>query len=111
MDKVHEALKSAETFNKTWKEAMAESSYDATDYEIRGFDAKKLIKTKNREAIMLEYYSNGLNDVAYLTVTHPKRQVIASAQINGINLDEKNDIRFMINMLNESLNTAAELEE
>ena len=36
-------------YNTIWEEAMAESSYDATDYKITGFDAKKLLKEKNKK--------------------------------------------------------------
>ena len=46
-----------------------------------------------------------------LTVTGPKRRVIAKTPITGLDFSDKNDIRLMINMLNESLNTASELAE
>ena len=111
-DKVADAKKNAEDYNKNWKEAMAESSYDATDYEIKAFDSKKLIKSKNKEAILLMFsYDKYGNRYATLNVTSPKNRVIAYAITNGLNLTTKNDIRLMMNILNESLNTAAELEE
>ena len=112
-DKIASAKEKAEYYNKIWKEAMAESSYDATDYEIRGYDEKQLIKSKNKEAILLGYLidRNTGNVHAQLVVTHPKRQAIARTVINGLDMSEKNDIRLMINMLNESLNTAVEMEE
>ncbi len=111
-DKIADAKAKAELHNNIWKEAMAESSYDATDYEIRGFDRRKLIKEQNKEAILLYYYVDDYgNWSAMLMVTAPKKQIIARTIITGLDLSDKNDIRLMINMLNESLNTAAELEE
>ncbi|MCB0402687.1 MAG: hypothetical protein KDD41_11425 [Flavobacteriales bacterium] len=111
-DKIADAKEKAAYYNKIWKEAMAESSYDATDYEIRAFDRKQLVKSKDKEAILMYFvfddYGNGQ---VSLLVTGPKQQIIASSIINGLDLGEKNDIRLMMNMLNESLNTASELNE
>ncbi|WP_146239109.1 hypothetical protein [Putridiphycobacter roseus] len=98
-------------YNRNWEEAMAESSYDASDYEITGYDRKKLIKEKNQEAILLYYYYDDYgNRTANLMVTHPKKKTIARVLTNGMDLSDKNDIRLMINMLNEALNTSVELE-
>ncbi len=111
-DKVTKAKNTASNYNNAWKGAMAESSYDATDYEIRAFDRKELIKSKNKEAILLYYMTDEHgNESAILMVTSPKRKVIARTIITGLDLTSKNDIRLMMNMLNESLNTAAEAEE
>lgn len=111
-DKLNNTKAKVDHHNKAWEEAMAESSYDATDYEIRGFDAKKLIKSKDEKAVLLYYYTDKYgNRQAQLLVTSPKKKVIANTIVTGLDLSDKNDIRLMMNMLNESLNTAAELNE
>ena len=110
-DKIADAKAKVEAYNKAWKEAMAESSYDATDYEIRGFDPKKLYKSKDPKAILLQYYFDKYgNEQAMLVVTGPKKRVIARTVITGLDLSDKNDIRLMINLLNDSMNTAAEIQ-
>ncbi len=110
-DKIADVKAEVESYNKAWKEAMAESSYDATDYEIRGFDAKKLYKSKDPKAILLEYFIDKFGNVsAMLKVTGPKKKLIATTLITGLDLRDKNDIRLMMNMLNESLNTYAEIQ-
>ncbi len=110
--KITEVKRKAEHYNTVWKEAMAESSYDATNYEIKPFNRKELIRSKDEEAVLLNFYTDQYgNRYAGLTVTNPKTIVIATALITGLDLSSKNDIRLMINMLNESLNTASELYE
>jgi len=112
LDEIEDAKAAAENYNKMRSEAMAESSYDDTDYEIKAFDAKSLMKAKDKEAMFLRLYQDDYgNRTASITVCSPKKQVIASTIINGLYLGEKNDIRLMINMLNESLNTAAEIQD
>ena len=111
-EKITTAKAKAEHYNTIWNEAMAESSYDATDYEIRAFDRRKLIKEKNKKAILLYFYRDDYgNRSAIMMATAPKKRVIARTIITGLDLSSKNDLRLMINMLNESLNTASELEE
>lgn len=111
-DKISDAKAKAEHYNKIWKEAMAESSYDATDYEIKAYDRKQLLKSKDSKAILLYFYMDEYgNRQAMMMVTGPKRKVIARTIITGLDLSNKNDIRLMVNMLNESLNTASELNE
>ena len=111
-DKLNDEKAIVEHYNKSWEEAMAESSYDATDYEIRGFDAKKLIKSKDEKAVLLYYFTDRYNNQqVQLVVTFPKKKIIANSIITGLDLSNKNDIRLMMNMLNESLNTASELNE
>ncbi len=98
-------------YNKIWNEAMAQSSYDATAYEIRGFDPKKLIKEKNKEAILLyNFVDQYSNEIAQLIVTGPKKQLIAQTIINGLDLSDPDDIKLMMNMLNFSLNETAEID-
>jgi len=109
---MNDANEIAEYYSNVWKEAMAESSYDATEYEIRGFDSRRLIKNKDPEALLLSFYVDDYgNETALLTIAAPKKQVVARAIITGLDLSQKNDIRLMINMLNESLNTSCELDE
>ncbi len=111
-DKIADAKAEVEAYNKAWKEAMAESSYDATDYEIRSFSAKELFKSKDPKAILLQYRTDKSgNTTANLVVTGPKKRVIAGSIINGLDLSDKNDIRLMINMLNDSMNTATEIQD
>lgn len=111
-DKISDKKTIVEHYNTAWKEAMAESSYEATDYEIRSFDHKKVIKSKDEKAVLLYYYTDRYNNrQVELVVTAPKKKVIARSIITGLDLSDKNDIRLMMNMLNESLNTASELNE
>lgn len=110
--KISDVKRKVALYNKVWEEAMAESSYDATDYEIRPFDRKKLVKTKDKTALLLYYFIDEYsNRWAFIMATSPKKQVVASALINGLDLSEKNDVRLMMNMLNDSMNKALELNE
>jgi len=110
-DKLADKKAQIEAYNKAWKEAMAESSYDATDYEIRGFEYKKMFKSKDPKAILLYYIIDKYgNEYAKLIATGPKKKVIAQTMITGLDLSNKNDIRLMMNMLNESMTTAAEIQ-
>ena len=52
-DKLKTYQERVDAHNKAWTEAMAQSSYDATPYEIRSFDSRKLFKEKNKKAIVL----------------------------------------------------------
>ena len=111
-DKISDKKSKIEHHNKAWKEAMAESSYEATDYEIRGFDYKKMLKSKDEKAILLYYFTDKYdNRQVEMVVAGPKKKVVARSIITGLDLSDKNDIRLMMNMLNESLNTATELNE
>ncbi len=100
-----------EYYNSLWKEAMAKSSFDAIPFEIKEFEAKKLFREKNEKAIILMYHvDNTQNFYADLWVTGPKRTIIASVIINGLDLSDVNDIRLMMNLLNYSLNESVEIE-
>ena len=112
LDKLADKKAIVEEYNNAWKQGMAESSYDATDYEIREFDHKKILKSKDKKAVLLYYYTDRYgNTYANIVVAAPKKKTIARTIITGLDLSNKNDIRLMVNMLNESLNTAAELNE
>ncbi len=105
-------LENLEKYSEMWNRVMAQSSYDATPYEIRKYDAKKLFKEKNDKAIVLVYQSDKFgNWSANLWVTGPQRIPIASVVINGLNLADENDLRLMMNLLNYSLNELAEMDE
>jgi hypothetical protein len=111
-EKLASVNEKVELYNTAWEEAMAESSYEATDYEIRSFDRKTLIKSKNKKAVILYYYRDRYgNTTVNMMVTGPKKKVIASSYINGFDLSEKNDIRLMMNMLNDVLNTTADAQK
>ncbi|MGB6036692.1 MAG: hypothetical protein WBG42_10535 [Cryomorphaceae bacterium] len=111
-DKIQDAKERAELYNTSWKEAMAESDYDATDYEIRPYDFKDMVKSKDPKAILLYFRTDEYgNESANMLVTGPKKKTVAVTPITGLDLSDKGDIRLMINMLNESLNTAAEVTE
>lgn len=108
--KIKDVNRKAAIYNKAWNEAMAESSYDATDYKITAYDKKKLIKSKDEKAILLQLFRDEYgNKYASLMVTSPKERVIARTLITGFDLSDKNDVRLMMNMLNESLTMACEL--
>lgn len=109
---ISDAKSKAAHYNKIWKEAMAESSYDATDYEIKAFNSDKLVRTKNKTALLLYYYKDSnTNKWAKIISTSPRKQIVASALINGLDLSDKNDIRLMMNLLNDSMNQALEVKE
>ncbi len=111
-DKLKDVNQRIEAYNTIWEEAMAESSYDATPYEIKEFSWNKLVKEKNKEAMVLSYNSDRYgNWYAQIMVITPKKRAIARTVINGLDLSSKEDIRLMINLLNHSLSTAAQLEE
>jgi hypothetical protein len=111
-EKLDDRQKKIDHYNTIWKEAMEESSYSATEYQIRSFDYREMIKSKNRRALLLYLYFDDYGNVsASMWVAHPKRQEIARVPINGFDLSSKNDIRLMINMLNEQLLSGMELEE
>ena len=100
-----------EAYTNAWKEALATSSYDATQYEFRGYDSKKLFKEKNDKTLILFFaVDDASNRFVYMYVTGPKKLLIASTLINGLNLSKKEDIKLMFNMLNYSLNTSAEVD-
>jgi len=102
----------AQAYNDLWKKAMAESSYDASDYEIRAYDQRALLKEKNEEAMLLYYRIDEYDNVtANLLVTGPQKLLVATSIINGIDLGDANDVKLMMNMLNYSLNVNTELEE
>ena len=61
-DELKEKNAKVDYYNKIWSEAMAESSYDATDYKITGYDEKALKKEKNKEAMRYFY---GLEDFSH----------------------------------------------
>ena len=112
-DKLKTTKEKAAFYNEIWSEAMANSAYDATPYEIRSFDSKKLFKEKNKKAIVLMFWQQykTVNWYAGLWVTGPKKQLIAQTLINGLDLDDEGDIRLMINLLNYSLTMSLELNE
>jgi len=112
VQEINDAKAEAEKYNKAWKEAMAESSYSATDYEIRAFNQRDLNRSKDPKAMIMYYYvdDNG-NTSACLAVTGPKKVTVARSVINGFDLSDKNDIRLMMNMLNESMITATEVQD
>jgi len=111
-EKLANKQEKVDQYNAAWKQAMAESSYEVTDYEIRAFDQKKMIKEKNRKAILLTFQQDDAgNASALMVVTHPKRLYIATAFINGLDLTDKNDIRLMMNLLDDNLSTNASLDE
>lgn len=107
-----EKLKSMENYTEMWKRVMAQSSYDATPYEVKQYNHKQLIKEKNNKAILLRYVEDKYrNWSAQLIVTGPKRRVISAALINGLDLGDENDLRLMINMLNYVMNELTEIDK
>ncbi len=111
-DKLADLKARVEYYNNMWKEAMAQSSYDATPYEIKGFNRRELLKAKDEKAILLHYQVDDYgNWQAQLWVCGPKRKMIANAIITGLNLADGKDVRLMMNMLNYSLQTASEIQE
>jgi hypothetical protein len=112
-DKLKTLKEKTAYYNEIWTTAMANSSWDATPYEIRSYESKKLFKEKNEKAIILRFWkdSKTSNLFAALWVTGPKKQIIAQVPINGLHLDEEADIRLMINLLNYFLNMSLDLSE
>lgn len=100
-------------YNRIWKEAMEQSSYKATPYEIVDFNYKELKKAKDPKALVLKYFTDGYYNewVSLVSMGPDNTKDIATALITGIDLTKADDIRLMINMLNFSLNEASELQE
>ncbi len=105
----------AEYYNRVWKEALHESGLDTTSYKFTDTHAKDLTKASCEDCILLRYkrefvgsvlLKDRVNVTALFTVVHPKRQIISSANINGLDISDKNDIRLMLNILNSNLNYA-----
>ncbi|WP_372744103.1 hypothetical protein [Lutibacter sp.] len=112
-DKIATEKEKIEEYNRIWKLAMEQSSYNATPYEIVDFNFKELKKAKDPKALVLKYFTDGFyNDWVLLVSMGPDTtKDIARALITGIDLTKVEDIRLMINMLNFSLNEASELHE
>ena len=112
-DKITGEKEKIEEYNRIWKLAMEQSSYNATPYEIVDFNYKELKKSKDPKALVLKYFTDGFyNDwVSLVSMGPDNTKVIARALITGVDLTKVEDIRLMINMLNFSLNEASELQE
>lgn len=112
-DKITSEKEKIEEYNRIWKLAMEQSSYNATPYEIVDFNYKELKKSKDPKALVLKYFTDGFyNDwVSLVSMGPDNTKVIARALITGVDLTKVEDIRLMINMLNFSLNEASDLQE
>lgn len=99
-------------YNRIWKEAMEQSGYKATPYEIVDFNYKELKKAKDPKALVLKYFTDAYYNewVSLVSMGPDNTEDIATALITGIDLSIVEDIRLMINMLNFSLNEASELQ-
>ncbi len=113
-------ISAAEEYASLWRTVMDESSWDVTPYEIKKFDKKKLLKSKDPKALVLSLYSraskcnNGgyvYNFYASVIMAGPKKKVIATALINDLDWWERTDLRLIVNMLSNSLNEAIEAYE
>jgi len=112
----YEALaRSATSLNEMWNKVMSGSSYDATPYILKKYTYNEFRKEKPEDAIglVIKAYTKGAstNYMAELIVAKPKFRTIASALINDLDITDENDLRLIINMLNQSLNTAIELDQ
>lgn len=112
-DKIATEKEKIEEYNRIWKLAMEQSSYNATPYEIVDFNFKELKKAKDPKALVLKYFTDGFynNWVSLVSMGPDNTKDIARALITGIDLTKVEDIRLMMNMLNFSLNEASELQE
>lgn len=112
-EKLESTEAKVEYYNNNWKEAMSLSSYNATDYEIRAFDYKKMVKSKDPKAMVMRLYEDdyGNLSVQMVSVGPKKAHVVATHLINGIDLTEASEIRFMMNLLNYQLQENIEIWE
>jgi len=110
-EKLKDAIDDVESYNRAWEDAMNTSSFDASPYEIRGYDQKRLLKEKNNKAIILQFWHdhNTGNEGVSMVVTGPKKAVIAVTYITGLDIETASDLRLIMNLLNYSLQEAAEL--
>jgi hypothetical protein len=102
----------AAAYSTAWREAISQSQYDATPYEIRKYDYNALIKNKDEKAMIIRYVpvdKYGLNWGAAVEVFHPKHLQIAFTFINDLDLGDSKDLRFIINALNSGLQDGAEI--
>lgn len=112
-DKIATEKEKIVEYNRIWALAMEQSSYNATPYKIIDFNYKDLKKAKDPNALVLNYFLDGFYNqwVSLVSMGPDRTTVIARALITGIDLTKVEDIRLMINMLNFSLNEAANLQE
>ncbi|MTI22013.1 hypothetical protein E1176_13360 [Fulvivirga sp. RKSG066] len=107
--------RSVTELNNLWDKVMSGSSYDATDYIIKDYDYRKFFKDRPEDGIALVFVareSNGVRNIfAEMYVAQPKKRMIAQSPINNLDITDEYDLRLIINMLNQSLNSAMELEE
>ncbi len=113
--KIADVPNKAEYYNRVWKEALEESGFEETDYKFTDIPSKELSKIQCKDCILIRYQRERVgenfvkdreNVTARLVVVHPKRQFIASANVTGLDLSDKNDIRLMLNILNSNLNAS-----
>lgn len=112
-DKIATEKEKIEEYNRVWKLAMEQSSYNATTYEIVDYNYNELRKTKDPKALVLRFYTDGFynNWVSLVSMGPENTRDVARALITGIDLTKVEDVRLMVNMLNFSLNEASELQE
>ncbi|UII24412.1 hypothetical protein LVD15_13885 [Fulvivirga maritima] len=108
--------RSATELTNLWSNAMKHSSYDATDYEIKKFKPREFLKEKRKDAlalIFIEERKDGrvINISAQIWSAYPKKRPIASTVINDLDITDENDLILIINMLNNSLEGALEMEQ
>ncbi|MBP8792785.1 MAG: hypothetical protein KBE41_03875 [Lutibacter sp.] len=112
-DKIATEKEKIEEYNRVWKLAMEQSTYNATPYEIVDYNYNDLRKAKDPKVLILRFYVDGFynNWVSLVSIGPEKTRDVARALITGIDLTKVEDIRLMVNMLNFSLNEASELQE
>ena len=118
-DKIETAEKKAELWNKNWKLGIEESKYNMTKYEIKAFDSKALIKSKNPDVLILRIFSQkqgsgnsgitAYNTFAGIQSVGPKKAImLTQIPINGFDLSDKNEIRLIMNMLIDGIEMAVD---
>lgn len=111
-DEIKSAEEEVEAYNKKWRDAIEESSYDATPYSTDGYNLKQVKKEKQPDKMILEFFEDSKgNQTVRIIAAIPKWRIIARAPITGLSLNSKDDLKLIMNMLNESLSTALEFTD
>lgn len=104
-----------------WDRVMMNSTWKHTNYEVKKFTPKELIKEKNPEALMfviLETSSSCgesgirmINYYAKVIMTGPKKKELASALVNGLDWNTDEGLRLVVNMMSDAISNGIETFE
>jgi len=99
-----EQKKLAEMYVEAWTKGLAESYYDATDYEIVYYNWKNFNKNVDpNAAIMFFQDDTQKNRHIYIQTSDPYLKTVVRAVGNDLDFFSKNDVRLFMNLINETI--------